>query len=367
MSPQSIDVTVVGGGLSGLHTASELHARGLTVRVLEARERLGGRILSEVEQHAAFDLGPAWFWPHQKRMRALVADVGLTEDVFPQYDRGDALFEADRYRVQRGIAGISMAGSLRLSGGLTRLIDRVAERLPQQAVTLGARVTRVQLDGDRLETTWTEGDTLHALTSRFVVLALPPRLVASAIETVPPLGTTRRAQLAGINTWMAGHAKVVTLYERPFWRERGFSGDVISRVGPLHEIHDASPSGGGPHALFGFVGVPAPIRQKHRDELLSAATEQLVRLFGDEAAQPFAQLHKDWAAERYTATPDDFDMGAAHSFTSLEPTSETTWGHRLLWSGSETAGAEERNNGYLEGALQASERTVHAIRAARSE
>ncbi len=38
---------------------------------------------------------------------------------------------------------------------------------------------------------------------------------------------------------MAGHAKVVALYERPFWREQGLSGDAISHCGTLAEIHDA--------------------------------------------------------------------------------------------------------------------------------
>ena len=57
---------VVGGGLSGLSIASELHARGHAVHLVEARARLGGRILSSAVEHASslahFDLGPAWFW-----------------------------------------------------------------------------------------------------------------------------------------------------------------------------------------------------------------------------------------------------------------------------------------------------------------
>lgn len=62
-------------------------------------------------------------------------------------------------------------------------------------------------------------------------------------------------------TWMAGHAKVVAIYERPFWRDSGLSGFVSSRVGPLQEIHDASPEAGS-GALFGFLGIPVEVRQQ---------------------------------------------------------------------------------------------------------
>ncbi|MEM1154111.1 MAG: hypothetical protein AAGI44_08210 [Pseudomonadota bacterium] len=53
-------------------------------------------------------------------------------------------------------------------------------------------------------------------------------------------------ELGGVPTWMAGQAKVVAVYESPFWRDSGFSGDAMSRKGPLIEIHDASPASGEP-------------------------------------------------------------------------------------------------------------------------
>ncbi|MFS0906790.1 hypothetical protein AB3N02_27595 [Priestia aryabhattai] len=58
---------------------------------------------------------------------------------------------------------------------------------------------------------------------------------------------------------MAGQAKAVAIYDRPFWRELGLSGFVSSWVGPLQEIHDASPDVGS-GALFGFLGIPARMR-----------------------------------------------------------------------------------------------------------
>src|SRR3546814_19629217 len=76
------DVAIVGGGLAGLVAARSLHQAGTEFILLEARERLGGRILSAGtagEPSAdGFDLGPSWFWPDlQTGLDALVPELGL--------------------------------------------------------------------------------------------------------------------------------------------------------------------------------------------------------------------------------------------------------------------------------------------------
>ena len=142
---------IVGGGLSGLHTAYMLGKRGTRVVLAEARGRLGGRILSGEWSRAdapsvrsTFDLGPAWFWPHQPRIRALIDELGLAQHVFAQAHEGDALFEDARGAVHRGVEGISMGGSYRLDGGLQQLVSRLAERSSAATILTSARVTRIQ-------------------------------------------------------------------------------------------------------------------------------------------------------------------------------------------------------------------------------
>lgn len=75
-------VLVAGGGLSGLHTAFELHEHGIEFQPIEAGNRLGARILSKtptvldnVGTKSAFDLGPSWFWLHQLRMQSLLDNL----------------------------------------------------------------------------------------------------------------------------------------------------------------------------------------------------------------------------------------------------------------------------------------------------
>ena len=84
------DVLIVGGGLAGLTAARLLHRSGIDFRLLEARDRLGGRILSAGADGNpsadGFDLGPSWFWPAaQPAMAALVADLGLPVLVVSQF------------------------------------------------------------------------------------------------------------------------------------------------------------------------------------------------------------------------------------------------------------------------------------------
>lgn len=96
-------VLIIGGGISGLHTAYTLAQQGIDCKLLDARLRLGGRIMSRNWQQAdytdslpAYDMGPAWFWPGQSHMENLVQELGLTESVFMQQATGDAVYLLQR-------------------------------------------------------------------------------------------------------------------------------------------------------------------------------------------------------------------------------------------------------------------------------
>ncbi len=201
--------------------------------------------------------------------------------------------------------------------------------------------------------------TMTEIHSDRVVFAMPPRLVEQTIEFDPPLTSARASALRANATWMAGHAKLLAVYEAAFWRAEGLSGDAISHRGPLGEIHDASPDGGGPYALFGFFGVPASYRAAHEEELRAAAIEQLARLFGSQARSPLAVTIKDWARDPRTATQLDQDLSNQHAFGTMTELAEPEWDGNIIWSGSETAdGHNVQFGGYLEGAVAASVRTV---------
>jgi monoamine oxidase len=150
---------------------------------------------------------------------------------------------------------------------------------------------------------------------------------------------------------MAGHAKAVAVYDRPFWLEAGLSGDAMSRHGPVVEIHDASPATGGPYALFGFIGVP-PRARSDQQALRRQIQAQLIRLFGPEAATPNILCLKDWAYDRLTATELDAQAPHVHSQYGLPRVLNGLWDGDLILAGTEVA---PKFGGYLEGALEASE------------
>ena len=58
--PQEVDVVIVGGGVAGLSAAAELVGHGLSVKVLEARERLGGRMFSQDHGDGLIEFGANW-------------------------------------------------------------------------------------------------------------------------------------------------------------------------------------------------------------------------------------------------------------------------------------------------------------------
>src|SRR5215217_4818630 len=120
------DVVVVGAGLAGLAAARTLVARGAAVVVVEARERVGGRLLNhELGNGKIVEVGGQWIGPTQDRLAALAAELGV--ETFATYAEGDNVLE--------------YSGSLRhYRGAIPRInpvvlldVDRAQRRLNRMA------------------------------------------------------------------------------------------------------------------------------------------------------------------------------------------------------------------------------------------
>ncbi|MCA1984814.1 FAD-dependent oxidoreductase, partial [Nocardioides sp. R-N-C8] len=88
---QQHDVIVVGAGVTGLTTAYRLLQAGREVTVLEARDRIGGRLRNEThEEEVDFEVGGQWVSPDQTALIALLDELGL--ETFKRYRSGESLY-----------------------------------------------------------------------------------------------------------------------------------------------------------------------------------------------------------------------------------------------------------------------------------
>ena len=237
----------------------------------------------------------------------------------------------------------------RIVGGSQLIAERLAQRLTGRIQTGWAVRAITGTDTDRVAVHGTDGTVRHA---RRVIVTVPPAVLGQIIFA-PALPVERVALLQRMP-----HGNVVKfnmVYETPFWRRAGLSGQAFSDTRTISVVYDNTPAAGGPGVLLGFAeGRHGSVFVRlDPEDRRAAAIADLRTYFGPEAADPVAYLDHDWTADEWT-------RGCYGAFGT--PGALTRYGRALRdpvgavhWAGAETA---VRWTGYLDGAVESGQRAA---------
>jgi len=235
-------------------------------------------------------------------------------------------------------------------GGSQRIPLLVAKKLGAQVV-LKSPVRRIAQHGGRVVVT---SDRV-VVEAREVIVAIPPKLVLG-IDFNPGLPGAKRKLLKGTPP---GHLiKWEAVYDTPFWRDDGYSGQAVSEQGPANTTFDNTPPSGSPGILFGFVGgaQARSFAKLSRDARRKAVLDNFVTYYGPEAANPKSSFELDWTQEAWT-------RGCPVGHTGRNVLHR--YGHVLRkpvghvhWAGTETS---DYWNGYMDGAVRSGERAAKEV------
>ena len=440
------DVCVVGAGFAGLAAARLLRSHDRSVVVLEARDRVGGRIWTEQVDGVAIDRGGAWMSPLHGAALALAGELGVP--TYKTWAKGSHLLIGDgRTRRYKGlIPNISPFALVTIARAQSR-INRMAKRVPVEqpwtardaatwdAATIGSFLEKTKISSSigrdlfdmavrgLFATDLNDVSLLHLLflahahggidklfsieggaqenmatgglgavaelaaqdlgeslrlgaavrrvvhdddvvrvaadgcdvVARRLIVSAPPALIPD-IDWHPVLPAERRelysAAVAGVET------KTMLVYDAPFWREDGLSGQSAEPGSAAEVTIDASPADGsaGVLASFTFGAVAARVDALPESERRAAVTTALTARFGPRAARPAAFVETAWWQEPWSR---------GCSLAHLPPGMLTSRGHllaapmgRVHWAGTETATV---SHGAVDGAVRSGQRAAQEV------
>ncbi len=238
----------------------------------------------------------------------------------------------------------------RIVGGSQLVAMRLAEQLGDR-VHRSTPVRRIEQRGDRV---FVLGEA-ELVVARRAIVAIPPTLAARIVYD-PPLPGFRDQLLQRLPAGSVIKCNVV--YDTPFWREDGLTGQATRDRGPVKITFDNSPPSGTPGILLAFLeGEEArKLSRVPGDQRRAAVLSSLVDLFGARARTAVDYVELDWSAEEWTrgCYGAHFPTGAWTQYGRAlrEPVG------RIHWAGAELATVWA---GYMDGAVQSGERAAAEV------
>lgn len=333
-------VIIVGAGLAGLTVGFQLRKSGIPFTILEARERIGGRIHT---LDGPVEMGATWFGNQHTYLRQFMAELEMEH--FEQFTRGKISYDVHAQApVQYMEMPAGQPPSYRIRGGTGSLINRLAAELGEEQLLLNTTIKNISDDGETVSVKDQNGNSYH---SSLAIITLPPQLLAHKVSFEPALPAQTQQLMEETHTWMGESIKFALVYNQPFWKKNGASGMGFAQVGPIEEIHDHTNAEESFFSLKGFLrsGL-SDLTKSGREAMVKG---QVVKLFGQEAANYTHYHDRVWIDEVYTSV-----KGAAplmpHQHSGHPQLSQPLMDGKVLIAGTETSPVY---GGYMEGAVYA--------------
>ena len=258
--------------------------------------------------------------------------------------------ETNQGTFERNFQTAEGAQQERFVGGSQLISIKVAAELGSRVV-LNAPVQRIAQDAKGVNVYVGQ----YRVSTKLAIVAVPPALAARI--DYEPLLPALRDQLTQ-RAPMGSYAKVDAVYDSPFWRAEGLTGQAVSVNGPVRVTFDSTPNEGSPGVLLGFIGgtdarrwygLPAEQRRK-------AVLDNLVNYFGEKARNPLQYIENAWADERFSR--GDPVAGLPPGVLLDFGTALRAPVGRVHWAGTETS---DFWVGYMDGAVRSGERAAEEV------
>ncbi|MCO5231577.1 MAG: FAD-dependent oxidoreductase [Chitinophagales bacterium] len=440
------DFIIIGAGYAGIAAASKLHQANKNFIVLEARDRIGGRVNTQKIENSGetIDVGAQWIGPTQNLIWEWVRKHQV--EVFDCYDEGKNIYHYNgKTKTYKGtipkmnpIALIDLGIAMERLNKMSKKINleapwsisdaekwdgetmetwinkniktkaaRVAMHIGLETV-FACQASEISLlhflfychSGKDLDTLlgvtngaqqalFIEGtqnlitheahafkeniqlnqvvkyisqdkekvivktDSLEVY-ARKVIVAIPPALCQKI--TFHPALSQRKSQLFQ-RMPMGAAMKCFVIYDSPFWRKDGFSGQIVSDKAPLHVSFDCSKPNGKGIILFFVEGKNArDFIELSLNERKEKVISILQSFYGNEAFNFIDYIDKCWTEEEFSGGcyAGNFTPG---SWTQFGKALRTPEGN-IHWAGTETA---THWCGYMDGAISSGYRAAEEI------
>lgn len=341
MTQASCQVLIIGAGLSGLHLGYLLNKSGIDFKILEARDRPGGRIHTILDNNQLpIEMGATWLGKKHNALNSLLQELGL--GIFQQELSSRAIYEPISTSPHQIVQlPPNDQPSFRIKGGSNELIQKLNSFIATDQIIYNEVASEIVFSGDLIKIVTNKNN----YESQIVVSTLPPYLLHTSINIKPELPNSVKHIMQQTHTWMGESIKVALSFDEPFWRSDHLSGTIFSNVGPIPEMYDHANFEDSGFALKGFLN--GNYFSYSKEQRLELVLKQLRKYYGNKIDSYLNYHETVWRHEKFTFVEYKSHV-LPHQNNGHYIYQNSYWDGRFYIGGSETA---QQHPGYMDGAV----------------